>query len=36
MKTSGNTVLISGGSAGIGLAKVKKLNAAGDSKQFFK
>ncbi|HWV70513.1 MAG TPA: SDR family NAD(P)-dependent oxidoreductase [Pseudosphingobacterium sp.] len=30
MKTSGNTVFISGGSAGIGLAIAKKLNAAGN------
>jgi uncharacterized oxidoreductase len=36
MKTSGNTIFISGGSAGIGLAIAKKLNVAGDSKQFFK
>jgi len=30
MKTSGNTVFISGGSAGIGLAIAKKLSAAGN------
>lgn len=30
MKTTGNTVFISGGSAGIGLAIAKKLNAAGN------
>lgn len=30
MKTSGNTVFISGGSAGIGLAIAKKLQAAGN------
>ncbi|PIF30464.1 putative oxidoreductase [Flavobacterium sp. 9] len=30
MKTSGNTIFISGGSAGIGLAIAKKLNAAGN------
>ncbi len=30
MKTSGNTVFISGGSAGIGLAIAKKLHAAGN------
>ena len=30
MKTTGNTVFISGGSAGIGLALAKKLNAAGN------
>jgi short-subunit dehydrogenase involved in D-alanine esterification of teichoic acids len=29
MKTTGNTVFISGGSAGIGLAIAKKLDAAG-------
>lgn len=31
MKTTGNTVFISGGSAGIGLAIAKKLNAAGNT-----
>ena len=31
MKTSGNTVFISGGSAGIGLAIAKKLSAAGNT-----
>lgn len=30
MKTTGNTIFISGGSAGIGLAIAKKLNAAGN------
>ena len=30
MKTTGNTVFISGGSAGIGLAMAKKLSAAGN------
>lgn len=30
MKTSGNTIFISGGSAGIGLAIAKKLSAAGN------
>lgn len=30
MKTTGNTVFISGGSAGIGLAIAKKLHAAGN------
>ncbi len=30
MKTTGNTVFISGGSAGIGLAIAKKLNASGN------
>lgn len=30
MKTTGNTVFISGGSAGIGLAIAKRLNAAGN------
>lgn len=30
MKTKGNTIFISGGSAGIGLAIAKKLNAAGN------
>ncbi|MBS7233385.1 SDR family NAD(P)-dependent oxidoreductase [Flavobacterium psychroterrae] len=30
MKTSGNTIFISGGSAGIGLAMAKKLSAAGN------
>lgn len=30
MKTTGNTIFISGGSAGIGLALAKKLNAAGN------
>ncbi len=30
MKTSGNTIFISGGSAGIGLAIAKKLNGAGN------
>ena len=30
MKTTGNTVFISGGSAGIGLAIAKKLSAAGN------
>src|SRR6218665_2917445 len=30
MKTTGNTVFISGGSAGIGLAIAKKLQAAGN------
>lgn len=30
MKTTGNTVFISGGSAGIGLALAKRLNAAGN------
>ena len=30
MKTSGNTIFISGGSAGIGLAIAKKLNEAGN------
>jgi uncharacterized oxidoreductase len=30
MKTAGNTIFISGGSAGIGLAIAKKLNAAGN------
>lgn len=30
MKTSGNTIFISGGSAGIGLAIAKKFNAAGN------
>jgi uncharacterized oxidoreductase len=30
MRTTGNTVFISGGSAGIGLAIAKKLNAAGN------
>ncbi|MFH6991679.1 SDR family oxidoreductase [Flavobacterium sp. FlaQc-48] len=31
MKTTGNTIFISGGSAGIGLAMAKKLNAAGNT-----
>jgi len=31
MKTTGNTIFISGGSAGIGLAIAKKLNAAGNN-----
>ena len=30
MKTTGNTIFISGGSAGIGLAIAKKLNAEGN------
>jgi len=30
MKTTGNTIFISGGSAGIGLAIAKKFNAAGN------
>ncbi|MDN3672599.1 SDR family NAD(P)-dependent oxidoreductase [Flavobacterium branchiarum] len=30
MKTTGNTIFISGGSAGIGLAFAKKLSAAGN------
>ncbi|MDF2931631.1 MAG: short-chain dehydrogenase [Chryseobacterium sp.] len=30
MKTTGNTIFISGGSAGIGLAIAKKLSAAGN------